>query len=68
MHVVGLGGLHPSPPRRIAKDGLRAIGVHMDLEDVARHRDAMIDERASLDDALAATMVAFGPAALSAID
>ena len=35
-HVVGLGGLHPSPPGRIAKDGLRGVGVHMDLEDVRR--------------------------------
>ena len=33
-HVVGLGGLHPSPARRIAKDGLGGVGVHMDLEDV----------------------------------
>ena len=36
-HVVGLGGLDPSPPRRIAKDGLRGVGVHMDLEDIRHH-------------------------------
>ena len=43
-HVVGLRSLHPPPAGRIAKDGLRGVRVHMDLENITRHRD---DERAT---------------------
>ena len=37
-HVVGLGGLDPAPAGCIGKDGLRGVGVHMDLEDIATSR------------------------------
>ena len=44
-HVVGLGRLDGSPAGGIGKDGLRGIGVHMDLENVSGHQDRATPER-----------------------
>ncbi len=38
-HVLGFGGLDTPPPSCESKDGVRGVGVHMDLENVPRQRD-----------------------------
>ena len=41
-HVLGLGLLQLAPAGRTGKDGVRGVRMHMDVQDVADHRD---DER-----------------------